>query len=79
MLEYKRIDYEAIHQNYSIESKEDEGKPVSPTSKPGLEEMSRVEYEAAAEAEDPVVVMEAQHLFEFCRDADVPWLDYEHR
>jgi hypothetical protein len=78
-VEFKRIDYLSDGQEYSVRSTQDEGRPVSPTKMPGLDEMSRAEYETAVEGGNSSVAAEGKHLFEFCRDADIGWLKYEER
>ena len=78
-VEFKHIDYNSYEQEYSVRSGQDEGRPVSPSTMPGLEEMSRAEYETAVECGSSSVAAEGRHLFEFCRDADIVWLKYEER
>jgi hypothetical protein len=78
-VEFERIFYTSDKQEYSLQSAQDEGRPVSPMTMPGLEEMSKAEYEIAVESGNSSVAAEGKHLFEFCRDVDIGWLKYEER
>lgn len=79
VVQFESIDYVSEEQEYTVQARKDEGMPVSPTRVPGLEEMSRDEYECAVEGGDSRVAVEGAHLFEFCRDSDIGWLDYGDR
>ena len=78
-LEYNRVYYLADGQGSMLRCQRCEGMPVSPGSMPGVDEMSRMEYEMAVEAGDSRVAMEGRHLFEFCQDMGLGWLKYGDR
>jgi hypothetical protein len=78
-LEYGRIHYKADERGPMLGSQGYEGMPVSPSSLPGVNEMSRMEYEMAVDAGDSRVATEGKHLFEFCQDMELGWLEYEDR
>lgn len=79
-VEFRSIDYVVESQEYSERVKAEEGAPVSPTTtRPSLQQMSKLEYEEAVEVWDPRLALEAPNLHNFCQDTGIDWLIYENR
>ena len=66
-VEYNRVHYVSDGQGSMSRSQGHEGMPVSPGRMPGVDEMSRMEYELAVEVGDSRVAMEGKYLFEYCQ------------
>lgn len=78
-LQFERIDYKSEHQPSTMNYREEDGQPVSPSAIPRVDEMTRSEYEDAVETGDPRVPRTASHTYEHCMESEVGWLKYEDR
>lgn len=77
-LEYEPIDYKSDNQPFTVQIRESEGPPTSPTTLPAVEEMTGAEYEEAVENGDSRVPY-TRFTYEFCKDAGFGWVPYKDR